>query len=431
MVATVLRKLRDDGFELFAPIPRLFVFRWNLTVAWSDLFLNLPKQGSLVLKRQANKMRLSPTAVYVNSLRKTNEASNLYLDLASANFCSAVSPSASPLHSSEADSDVCDPRDLTVGAALPSTTLPSQAIIKREGTPVSLQAVAIKSEGDEELDDLINFTPTENAIFLGNKRQRTEIGPNPTNPEEEGFLSEDSFSESDDENLAASWLLAPSDLESSFCSDMSDASESRRQSQADSDAGSDAEPRTGDGCQHGHADGQHDHQGCSDQFLGADEDSKNFSGAGSVNRRGRKQSMTEDPSKVFSCHICNRRFRRQEHLKRHYRSLHTHEKPFKCHECGKQFSRSDNLSQHQRTHGSGSFPLTVLDSRDSTELSLTPPYYPVRPGSVSENERYTNVLLNTAERLIAPSSAEASSNEDSDGNLNGDKKPRQKRKRED
>jgi uncharacterized Zn-finger protein len=71
-----------------------------------------------------------------------------------------------------------------------------------------------------------------------------------------------------------------------------------------------------------------------------------------VVRRGRKQSLTEDPSKTFVCHLCTRRFRRQEHLKRHFRSLHTKDKPFSCGECGKKFSRSDNLSQHARTHGS-------------------------------------------------------------------------------
>ena len=80
-----------------------------------------------------------------------------------------------------------------------------------------------------------------------------------------------------------------------------------------------------------------------------------------VARRGRKQSLTEDPSKTFVCTLCSRRFRRQEHLKRHYRSLHTHDKPFECNECGKKFSRSDNLSQHARTHGSGAIVMGVLE----------------------------------------------------------------------
>lgn len=77
-------------------------------------------------------------------------------------------------------------------------------------------------------------------------------------------------------------------------------------------------------------------------------------------RRGRKQSLTEDPSKTFVCHLCTRRFRRQEHLKRHFRSLHTKDKPFSCNECGKKFSRSDNLSQHARTHG-GAIQMSVMD----------------------------------------------------------------------
>lgn len=69
-----------------------------------------------------------------------------------------------------------------------------------------------------------------------------------------------------------------------------------------------------------------------------------------TSRRGRKPSCGDDSNKLFVCDHCDRRFRRQEHLKRHFRSLHTREKPFECQECGKKFSRSDNLSQHARTH---------------------------------------------------------------------------------
>ncbi|KAK8125309.1 uncharacterized protein PG998_001068 [Apiospora kogelbergensis] len=83
-------------------------------------------------------------------------------------------------------------------------------------------------------------------------------------------------------------------------------------------------------------------------------------------RRGRKQSLTEDPSKTFVCELCNRRFRRQEHLKRHYRSLHTQDKPFECHECGKKFSRSDNLAQHSRTHGSGAIVMDMFPDGDTS-----------------------------------------------------------------
>lgn len=69
-----------------------------------------------------------------------------------------------------------------------------------------------------------------------------------------------------------------------------------------------------------------------------------------VYRRGRKPTTIDDSSKTFMCQHCGRRFRRQEHLKRHFRSLHTREKPFGCKQCGKTFSRSDNLAQHARTH---------------------------------------------------------------------------------
>lgn len=68
-------------------------------------------------------------------------------------------------------------------------------------------------------------------------------------------------------------------------------------------------------------------------------------------RRGRKPSLAYDATKQFVCTYCSRRFRRQEHLKRHFRSLHTNEKPFDCELCGKKFSRSDNLAQHIKTHG--------------------------------------------------------------------------------
>lgn len=100
------------------------------------------------------------------------------------------------------------------------------------------------------------------------------------------------------------------------------------------------------------------------------EDGNSSSTKTQISRRGRKQSLTEDPSKTFVCTLCSRRFRRQEHLKRHYRSLHTHEKPFECGDCGKKFSRSDNLSQHQRTHGAGAIVMGVLDESEIRSQSM-------------------------------------------------------------
>ncbi|PWY95530.1 hypothetical protein BO94DRAFT_562225 [Aspergillus sclerotioniger CBS 115572] len=49
------------------------------------------------------------------------------------------------------------------------------------------------------------------------------------------------------------------------------------------------------------------------------------------------------------CTICDRRFKKTEHFKRHERS-HTKEKPYECSICHKRFSRSDVLSRHAKGH---------------------------------------------------------------------------------
>lgn len=69
--------------------------------------------------------------------------------------------------------------------------------------------------------------------------------------------------------------------------------------------------------------------------------------------RGRKEDKAKDmvdELKIFVCGYCSRRFKRQEHLRRHFRSLHTQEKPFECPFCAKKFSRTDNLAQHVKVH---------------------------------------------------------------------------------
>ncbi|GES61546.1 C2H2 type zinc finger domain protein [Aspergillus terreus] len=52
---------------------------------------------------------------------------------------------------------------------------------------------------------------------------------------------------------------------------------------------------------------------------------------------------------VRKCTICDRRFKKTEHFKRHERS-HTKEKPYECNVCHKRFSRSDVLSRHAKGH---------------------------------------------------------------------------------
>lgn len=135
-----------------------------------------------------------------------------------------------------------------------------------------------------------------------------------------------------------------------------------------------------------------------------------------VVRRGRKQSLTDDPSKTFVCNLCSRRFRRQEHLKRHYRSLHTQDKPFSCGECGKKFSRSDNLSQHARTHGSGAIVMGLLEEGEVLDDSAL-------DGSLLESEgegQHRSLVFIAESAAGAPSAGEKSQ----------EKKVRRKRKRD-
>ncbi|CAN3366063.1 hypothetical protein DICA4_E30218 [Diutina catenulata] len=59
------------------------------------------------------------------------------------------------------------------------------------------------------------------------------------------------------------------------------------------------------------------------------------------------KSEQVDPKKKHKCPICDSRFQRPEHVKRHLKS-HSSEKPFQCEEpnCGKRFNRKDNLKAH-------------------------------------------------------------------------------------
>ena len=65
-------------------------------------------------------------------------------------------------------------------------------------------------------------------------------------------------------------------------------------------------------------------------------------------------------NKVHECPQagCNRQFKRQDHLKRHYRS-HTGERPYTCivPDCRLSFARQDHLQQHMRGHNESGFRL--------------------------------------------------------------------------
>lgn len=229
---------------------------------------------------------------------------------------------------------------------------------------------------EDFVNGLVNFPATDNVQFFGNKRQRTDSNVDLVSISEEEFEDFEQFDES--EEFAVACLPSPpSSVSEREVKKEKKAKKSKKADCCDEDSTEfdnlvrsrkykvPMNASSGDAPQETTTEEQHAEAAPS--HSGSSETNKNEgSEAGNtpqqpVTRRGRKQSLTEDPSKTFVCELCNRRFRRQEHLKRHYRSLHTGDKPFECHECGKKFSRSDNLSQHARTHGSGAIIMGVLE----------------------------------------------------------------------
>ncbi|MBN3287017.1 OSR2 protein, partial [Polyodon spathula] len=73
---------------------------------------------------------------------------------------------------------------------------------------------------------------------------------------------------------------------------------------------------------------------------------------------------THTDERPYTCDICHKAFRRQDHLRDHrdnavplnqihvliFRYIHSKEKPFKCQECGKGFCQSRTLAVHKTLH---------------------------------------------------------------------------------
>lgn len=376
--------------------------------------------------------------------------------LLSTSDCPSLSPSPVPNCKpvvSEPEVSFCDPRNLTVASNTSgnSTPLPTlctgddeehQLLVRGDAfiqpqeprkTPTPADFLALSGlphfeplfelDAEEEFQGLVQYPNVENVNFLCNKRQRTDLLPIVS---EEDSFGEESFSDFDDE-LASSGLLTPCGTDASFSAEsMSLTSKPRRRSSKkstqsedsfDSESYFDMEEATEDQNMGGAAatpSGNH----ASEHAVGSSSDDAGHGSAQTpVSRRGRKQSLTEDPSKTFVCTLCSRRFRRQEHLKRHYRSLHTREKPFECTDCGKKFSRSDNLSQHQRTHGTGSMVLGVLDGTQ----------FPQQEQMVPDPQVMGRVLFDAAATVSSGSSVSSLSDRASPSS---DKKNKNKRKRD-
>ncbi|KAJ5997234.1 hypothetical protein N7522_008894 [Penicillium canescens] len=353
-------------------------------------------------------------------------------DLLSATSCPSLSPSPSPvpndlLAPQSLSASFCDPRQLTVEPSVnvPAQDLPPLPTLSCEEEPRAVVGSASVTlpvnenpspsfsastqdplsslptfdsfsdlDSDDELNRLVEFHPAANAVYLGDKRQRTAYSV-----EDDGFLSEHSLEDSDD-----SETFIPNSLPSFEWNQAT-------QPQAESEEDAFEEPKTKKRSVRKSRKASQDeaqarklsessHSDCCSDDGSVDADCSE-SAPVSVNRRGRKQSLTDDPSKTFVCTLCSRRFRRQEHLKRHYRSLHTQDKPFECNECGKKFSRSDNLAQHARTHGAGSLVMGVLDTSDTGSISYDDQHDAGALGDVMYDAQATDAGGSSSDRRAA------------------------------
>ncbi|KAF2740350.1 hypothetical protein EJ04DRAFT_425093 [Polyplosphaeria fusca] len=387
-------------------------------------------------------------AVFINQPHAASQGSYML----SATSCPSLSPSPSPIPRAsfaETENNFCDPRNLTVASVSELPCLPTlcpsddepRYVLKGEqharfevptaqafevpGLPTFEPLFELDSEDD--FAGLVQFPSTDNAHFLGNKRQRTDLVS--FTPEDD-LVSDESFTDFEDElALPHGHPLSPCDSEHFSCDEETmqpktkKAKKARSEvSDADSELQGKTEPSGEDQTQSGESSQQHSGQAASTPENAMSSSDEQAPSTAPVSRRGRKQSLTEDPSKTFVCTLCSRRFRRQEHLKRHYRSLHTHDKPFECTDCGKKFSRSDNLSQHQRTHGTGAVVMGVLDG---SELAQRP-----TDGYDTQDPAMLGQILYNAAAAISSSSSDSYSDMDMEVSpLSMDKKMR-KRKRD-
>lgn len=381
-------------------------------------------------------------------------------DLLSINSCPSLSPSPSPVpRSATSESEVndfCDPRNLLVDSqhtihtsvAVDFPPLPTLcsgddeehklilggdlSLIKQEpqfskpfesslgsiniGLP-SFDALSELDSENELATDLSRYSHID-TVYLGSKRQRLDL----LSFDDEEFLSEDSFEDFEDvDQFASAGLITPPES----CRSSEDSSVKMKSTKRRSQTKKSAKKGNSSGdasasdirALQSHAADSSPEETSVAQNASAEESASTSTDSNAVTsgpdtsatsaqpiaRRGRKQSLTDDPSKTFVCTLCSRRFRRQEHLKRHYRSLHTHDKPFECNECGKKFSRSDNLSQHSRTHGSGTIVMGVLEEGELAPDESSSPLDHADTGALSA------VLFEAAQAAAGDTSSSSSS----------------------
>jgi len=377
--------------------------------------------------------------VYLQQAQSTKvvSLSHSNSELLSTSSCPSLSPSPSPYaRSVVSDIDFCDPRNLTVGSA--NSTLAPE-----------FPALPTLCPGDEEHELVAApvVAATTAAAFNFHAQAPPAI---PAFDEFSDLESDDDFvnglvnlgevsassssrsrASSDAVSLGNSSYVCEDDLEDfeaaqTFCIPSPAAADGDCHHQAKRQKTSSG-PRMNEA-----ADSSNNEQQSGGSHGGdaseAKDNASDSSGAedqsatplpAPTNRRGRKQSLTEDPSKTFVCELCNRRFRRQEHLKRHYRSLHTQDKPFECTDCGKKFSRSDNLAQHARTHGSGAIVMDLIDNVDAVAAGYPHLYMP-GPTGHEDYQTLGKVLFQVAAEI--PGSGSEYSSEDGGNDSQGKKK---------
>lgn len=409
------------------------------------------------------------TPVYLQSRAQAPKVAPLNLQgcdlLSPASSCPSLSPSPSPYARSVSsfadDVDFCDPRNLTVGSvnstlAPEFSELPTLCAGEDEDEKFVLRGAAPAiSPGSnssfefndplcsnppfDDLSDLDSEADFVNGLVNLGDCAATQATSRSRASSDAPSLSESSYFCGDDAeefeaggSLGGDMPLTPTD----WCDD-SDAHRDKRQKKskesskptmntaADSQSGS-AQGQTPPSNQGSSSSTAADRKHSSEPNSGSDNNAANTAQPSGTRRRGRRPSLTEDPSKTFICDICNRRFRRQEHLKRHYRSLHTQEKPFECTECGKKFSRSDNLAQHARTHGAGAIVMNLIDDPEAMAAAGTlHPAYP-HPAMVSGPCPAGGSEYRTLGKILFQVSAEvpgsASERSSDDGSDHGKKK---------
>ncbi|RCI11902.1 hypothetical protein L249_4208 [Ophiocordyceps polyrhachis-furcata BCC 54312] len=334
------------------------------------------------------------------------------LSLSDPSSCPSLSPSPSYEYArsiaSENDVDFCDPRNLTVSpttAPAPDLKLLEPPLVDTKAGTAPVFAfddlVPTAPHGLDEFSDSDSDDGLSSLVDLTSQRTATTSVTRPRACTASSVVSLGHASFIADDDTVT--VLPP------YNSDGEDGHDDKRQRRSASPA---VEPNMNSADAQQHPDDKA--ASVTDSNASSGSEGAPTPAPAPTNRRGRKQSLTEDPSKTFVCELCNRRFRRQEHLKRHYRSLHTQEKPYECHECGKKFSRSDNLAQHSRTHTGGAIVMNLIENGDAS-------VYDASVAAADDYVNYGKVLFQIASEI--PGSASDLSSED------GNDAAKRKRKR--